>query len=103
MPIWVLDRVQSFEVDQGGFDPAITNILLAGKPVVEVSEPGVSSRKLTESNQGILNNWDQTFSAGIAAQNGWLYNSDDLHTLTELRKREVKEFHDLRKRAVMRR
>jgi len=29
--------VYSFEIDQGGFDPAIANILIAGQPIVEVS------------------------------------------------------------------
>ena len=31
------DRVQAFETNQGGFNPAITNILVAGQPIVEVS------------------------------------------------------------------
>ncbi|CAD6583308.1 MAG: hypothetical protein TREMPRED_003521, partial [Tremellales sp. Tagirdzhanova-0007] len=73
--------VQSFEADQGGDDPSITNILIAGQPIVE----------------GILNDWNKTFNAGVSAQDGWLYNSDDLHTLSELRKREVSELRALRK------
>ncbi|KAL7421263.1 hypothetical protein Q5752_004148 [Cryptotrichosporon argae] len=62
----------SFEVaDQGGFTPSIENILIAGLPIVE----------------GILANWDTTYKAGVAPQADWLHNSDDLHTLTELRRR----------------
>ena len=53
----------------------MANILIAGEPIVK----------------GILADWDSTFSAGVAPQDGWLFNSDVLHTLTELKKREVQE------------
>lgn len=51
-----------FYATQGGFDPAIANIYLAGVKVV----------------QGILNGWDSTFAAGVAPTN---YIGDILGTL----------------------
>ena len=42
-----------FYADQGGFEPAIKNIYLAGIKVVE----------------GILNEWDSTFKKGVPASN----------------------------------
>jgi purine nucleoside permease len=42
-----------FYADQGGFEPAIQNIYLAGTPVVK----------------GILAGWDSTFKAGVKATN----------------------------------
>ena len=47
------DTVNLFYADQGGFDPAIANIYLAGVKVVE----------------GILDGWDNTFEKGIPAMN----------------------------------
>lgn len=47
------DTVNLFYADQGGFEPAIQNIYLAGVKVVE----------------GILSEWDSTFSKGINATN----------------------------------
>ena len=47
------DTTNLFYADQGGFDPAIANIYLAGIKVVE----------------GILDEWDSTFEKGIVASN----------------------------------
>ncbi|KAI9879501.1 MAG: hypothetical protein M1830_008377 [Pleopsidium flavum] len=47
------DTEHLFYADQGGFEPAIRNIYLAGVKVVE----------------GILNGWDTTFCAGVNATN----------------------------------
>ena len=47
------DTENLFYADQGGFDPAINNIYLAGVKVVE----------------GILNGWNRTFSKGVNATN----------------------------------
>ena len=47
------DTENLFYADQGGFDPAIANIYLAGIKVVE----------------GILSEWDSTFEKGIPATN----------------------------------
>ncbi|KAL8706899.1 MAG: hypothetical protein Q9201_000059 [Fulgogasparrea decipioides] len=47
------DTVNLFYADQGGFEPAIRNIYLAGIKVV----------------QGILNEWDSTFEKGIKPNN----------------------------------
>ncbi|RSH95295.1 hypothetical protein EHS25_000382 [Saitozyma podzolica] len=80
-----LDSAYSLlEAPQDGFGPSIANILIAGKPIVE----------------GILNNWDSTFAPGIDPQEGWAYNSDDLHTLAELRKRNFREYHAAQKRVA---
>ncbi|MCJ1269010.1 hypothetical protein MMC22_008898 [Lobaria immixta] len=51
----------SLTIDQGGFDPAIKNIYLAGIKVIE----------------GILHGWNSTFSKGIKAPNyiGDIFNS----------------------------
>ena len=61
----------AFEAEQGGFTPAIANILVAGQPLV----------------QGILDNWAE-FADGVAPQDGWAYTADDLHTLAQ-RKRSM--------------
>ena len=66
------NRLDSFLDDQGGFGPAIANILIAGQPVVE----------------GILANWNE-FEGGIPPQDGFLSNADDLHSLAPQRKRRV--------------
>ncbi|KAL9124157.1 MAG: hypothetical protein Q9217_006485, partial [Psora testacea] len=47
------ETVNLFYAEQGGFEPAIANIYLAGVKVVE----------------GILNGWDSTFKKGIPASN----------------------------------
>ena len=47
------DTVNLFYADQGGFEPALNNIYLAGIKVVE----------------GILNGWNATFAQGINATN----------------------------------
>jgi hypothetical protein len=49
-----------------------------------------------------LNDWDTAFAQGIAPQDGWVYNSDDLHTLAEMRKREFREFHARQKKRASR-
>ncbi|ORY20307.1 purine nucleoside permease [Naematelia encephala] len=79
-----LDSLENLLADAGGFTPSIENIYIAGKPIVE----------------GIVNDWDSTFAAGIPPQDGWLYNSDDLHTLVSERKREVREYQQVAKRAA---
>lgn len=56
------DLVNLFYADQGGFEPAINNIYLAGVKVVE----------------GILDNWNTTFEKGVNATN---YVGDILGTL----------------------
>lgn len=55
------DTVNLFYADQGGFEPALQNIYLAGIKVVE----------------GILNGWDSTFARGVNATNyiGDIYGS----------------------------
>ncbi|TKA50558.1 hypothetical protein B0A53_06049 [Rhodotorula sp. CCFEE 5036] len=66
-PNVTVDAYTAFEAEQGGFEPAIQNILITGRPVVE----------------DILKNWDSVYSAGIAPQaslNGSYYG-DDLGTL----------------------
>ncbi|GAA5989031.1 hypothetical protein JCM10908_006279 [Rhodotorula pacifica] len=67
-PNVTVDAYTAFEAEQGGFEPAIQNILITGRPVVE----------------DILNNWDSIYAAGIAPQaalaNGSYYG-DDLGTL----------------------
>ena len=65
-------RLVAFQYDQGGFDPAIANILVVGQPIVE----------------GILANWDE-YEGGIAPQDGFLFNADDLHSLAAQRKRQM--------------
>jgi hypothetical protein len=72
------------QIEQGGFSAAIANLIVAGKPIIE----------------GIVNDWSTVFGPGIDPQEGWLYNSDDIHTLVELRKREVKQFQALQRRAM---
>ena len=47
------DTFNLFYANQGGFEPAIQNIYLAGIKVVE----------------GIINGWDSTFEKGIPASN----------------------------------
>ena len=47
------DTFNLFYANQGGFEPAINNIYLAGIKVVE----------------GILNGWESTFAKGIPAAN----------------------------------
>ncbi|KAG9248779.1 purine nucleoside permease-domain-containing protein [Calycina marina] len=49
----VSDEFNLFYADQGGFEPAIENIYIAGTPVVK----------------GILDGWESTFKAGINATN----------------------------------
>lgn len=61
-PPGVSDIDNLLYADQGGFEPAITNIYLAGVKVVE----------------GILNGWDATFEGGIKAPN---YIGDIFETL----------------------
>jgi hypothetical protein len=84
----IIPRFAAFSAPQGGFPAAIANIIIAGKPIIE----------------GIVSDWDTTFKAGIEAQENWMYNSDDIHTLTDLRRRQVTQFKDLQRRsAIMRR
>jgi len=61
-PPGVTATQSTFYIDQGGFLPSVANIYLAGIKVVE----------------GILNNWDKTFKAGIPPKN---YIGDILATL----------------------
>ncbi|KAK1925972.1 purine nucleoside permease [Papiliotrema laurentii] len=77
-----MGAVESFEAAQGGFTPAIKNILIAGTPIIE----------------GILNDWDQVYANGVAPQDNWSFNADDFHTLAEQRKRGLRE---LRKRRII--
>ncbi|GAA6032916.1 hypothetical protein JCM8097_000047 [Rhodosporidiobolus ruineniae] len=61
------DAYTAFVAEQGGFEPAIQNLVLAGKPVVD----------------DIVKNWDSKYEAGIAPQaslNGSYYG-DDLGTI----------------------
>lgn len=78
----LINSVESFEAAQGGFTPAIKNILIAGTPIIE----------------GILNDWDQVYANGVAPQDNWSFNADDFHTLAEQRKRGLRE---LRKRRII--
>ena len=78
----LINSVESFEAAQGGFSPAIENILIAGTPIIE----------------GILNNWDKVYAGGVAPQDNWSFNADDFHTLAEQRKRELRA---LRKRRII--
>ncbi|EIW67041.1 hypothetical protein TREMEDRAFT_69953 [Tremella mesenterica DSM 1558] len=71
------ETVYSFEYNQGGYEPALANILIAGQPIVE----------------GIIKHWEQKYKKGVKPQDGWLYNSDVLHTLTtRKRKRNFGRF-----------
>nr|XP_019048047.1 hypothetical protein I302_04669 [Kwoniella bestiolae CBS 10118]OCF26977.1 hypothetical protein I302_04669 [Kwoniella bestiolae CBS 10118] len=76
---WV---VTAFQAEQYGFEIAIANIQIAYTPIIE----------------GILNDWDSTFSKGVSPQDEWLYNADIFHTLVQ-RKREVREFERMMKRS----
>ncbi|BGP19326.1 hypothetical protein JCM10213v2_007415 [Rhodosporidiobolus nylandii] len=61
------DAYTAFEAEQGGFAPAIENILIAGRPFVE----------------DVVAKWDSVYAAGIAPQaslNGSYYG-DDLGTI----------------------
>ncbi|BGP42767.1 hypothetical protein JCM10450v2_006878 [Rhodotorula kratochvilovae] len=63
------DAYTAFEAEQGGFAPAIQNLVVAGKPVVD----------------DIVAKWDEVYDAGIAPQaslNGSFYG-DDLATIRE--------------------
>ncbi|BGP27000.1 purine nucleoside permease [Rhodotorula toruloides] len=54
------DAYTAFEAQQGGFEPAIQNLVIAGKPFVD----------------DVVKNWDQVYAAGIAppaAGNGSFY------------------------------
>ncbi|GAA5956661.1 hypothetical protein JCM21900_002330 [Sporobolomyces salmonicolor] len=61
------DAYTAFEASQGGFSPAIANLLLAGHPVV----------------QDIETNWYSVYQQGIAPQAGFngSYYGDDLGTI----------------------
>lgn len=62
-----LTAYQAFIADQGGFAPALQNLVLAGSPVVKA----------------IVGNWKKDWEAGVAPQstmNGSFYG-DDLGTL----------------------
>ncbi|GAA5997786.1 purine-nucleoside phosphorylase [Rhodotorula paludigena] len=63
------DAYTAFEAEQGGFEPAIQNLVLAGKPVID----------------DIIGNWDSIFDAGIEPQAGLngSYYGDDLATIRE--------------------
>ncbi|GAA5998426.1 hypothetical protein JCM5350_000686 [Sporobolomyces pararoseus] len=66
-PNATFDALTAFQAEQGAFEPAIQNILIVGRPVVE----------------DIHANWDSLYSAGIAPPaiaNGSYYG-DDLGTL----------------------
>ncbi|WVQ63925.1 uncharacterized protein L199_002081 [Kwoniella botswanensis] len=76
------DAVTAFQAEQYGFEIAIANIQIAYTPIIE----------------GILNDWESTFSSGVAPQDEWLYNADIFHTLVQ-RKREVREFERMIKRS----
>ncbi|GAA5865029.1 hypothetical protein JCM8547_007687 [Rhodosporidiobolus lusitaniae] len=62
-----VDAYTAFEAEQGGFAPAIQNLVLAGKPVVD----------------DIIANWDSVYAAGIEPQAGLngSYYGDDLGTI----------------------
>lgn len=63
------DAYTAFEAEQGGFEPAIQNLVIAGKPVVD----------------DIVSKWDSVYADGIAPQaslNGSFYG-DDLATIRE--------------------
>jgi hypothetical protein len=47
-----VDAYTAFEAEQGGFEPAIQNLVIAGGPVVD----------------DIVNNWDSIYQAGIEPQ-----------------------------------
>ncbi|KAL1409231.1 hypothetical protein Q8F55_006064 [Vanrija albida] len=57
-----------FTADQGGFDPAVQNIFVAGNYIV----------------QGILGEWG-AFKGGVKPQEGWLHDADVFHTLATKR------------------
>ncbi|GAA6010869.1 hypothetical protein JCM10207_003967 [Rhodosporidiobolus poonsookiae] len=60
---------ENLQADAGGFEPAIQNLVVVGKPVVD----------------DIVHNWDSVYSAGIAPQaslNGSYYG-DNLGTIRE--------------------
>ncbi len=86
------DTVNLFYADQGGFDPAINNIYLAGIKVVE----------------GILKEWNHTFKKGIKPTNyigdifGSLGGTPDFG-LPEFNDNPVKRSLGARKRHVGRR
>ncbi|GAA5831531.1 hypothetical protein JCM3766R1_001789 [Sporobolomyces carnicolor] len=66
-PNATFDALTAFQAEQGGFEPAIQNLVIVGGPVVE----------------DIHSNWDSLYAAGIAAPavaNGSYYG-DDLGTL----------------------
>ncbi|WRT69027.1 uncharacterized protein IL334_006010 [Kwoniella shivajii] len=76
------DAVTAFQAEQGGFLPAIANIKIVYQPIIE----------------GILKDWESTFSSGVSPQDQWLYNADIFHNLVQ-RKREVREFERSVKRS----
>lgn len=73
--------LEAFQAAQGGFEPSIANIYIAGLPVVN----------------DIIDNWHTTYYHGIAPQANFTYGADNLHSLTTT-KRSIS-----RKRGLMRR
>ncbi|GAA5909702.1 purine-nucleoside phosphorylase [Sporobolomyces salmoneus] len=66
-PNATFDALTAFQAEQGAFEPAVQNILIVGRPVVE----------------DIHKNWDSLYAAGIAppAITNGSYYGDDLGTL----------------------
>lgn len=62
-----------FMADQGGFDPAVQNIFVAGNYIV----------------QGILKNWG-AYKGGVPAQDGWLHDADIFHSLS-MKRRQLEQ------------
>lgn len=65
------DAYTAFEANQGGFEPAIQNLVLAGKPFVDEcvrarSIVPLDVWALTRRSRSVVKNWNSVYAAGIA-------------------------------------